>query len=61
MAECAKCGQGPKVFRIMKCAACFKPICESCALRKHGNFFCSKGCAEVYFFGSGEEIQDKEA
>lgn len=45
----------------MKCAACFKPVCESCAIRKYGNFFCSKGCAEVYFFGSGEEIQDSEA
>lgn len=55
MVGCSICKEVPKLVRVLKCAACFKPVCEKCGLRKYGNLFCSQSCSVTFFFGSGEE------
>jgi hypothetical protein len=57
MAVCIKCKQAAKVLRLVKCALCFKLICEKCAFRKYGQNFCGIECSRSFFFGTGEEYE----
>jgi len=40
---------------LLKCPICFKWVCESCAVRSYGRAFCTKRCAELFFFGDDED------
>jgi hypothetical protein len=33
-----------------KCAICFKPVCEKCAVRRYSRMFCSEACVKIFFF-----------
>jgi hypothetical protein len=55
MIICSKCNEASKVLRVHKCAECFKPVCEKCAIRRYAHEFCSEECAYSFFFGTGEE------
>jgi len=56
MVVCIKCGQDETgVFRIVRCPACFKDICESCAIRYNGRYFCSHECSVTFFWDYGDE------
>jgi hypothetical protein len=52
---CVKCKKAPTTTRLLKCAGCFRPLCQKCGLRRYGNTFCCETCSEAFFFGTGEE------
>jgi hypothetical protein len=52
---CCRCGKTALVVRLEKCAICHKFFCRPCAVRRHGKTFCSRECADFFFFGDGEE------
>jgi hypothetical protein len=33
-------------------------VCEECAFAFAGRLFCSKGCADYFFFGTGDDDDD---
>jgi hypothetical protein len=55
MATCSKCNQESKILRLVKCAVCFKPVCDECLVRRYAQKFCSHDCAQAFFFGTGED------
>ena len=57
MATCSKCSEAPLALRLLKCAICFKLICEKCAIRRYGKVVCSEACAKIVFFGTGDESE----
>ena len=51
MQQCAQCGkEDSEVYRLVKCPMCFKMVCEQCAVRLYGRYFCSNVCATNFFF-----------
>ena len=40
---------------LQKCPICFKQVCEGCGEKSMGRLFCSRRCAQAFFFGDGEE------
>jgi len=61
---CAICGGEQYSFAMKSCPMCKKRYCEQCEHRMGGNVFCSRSCANLFFF-SGEdadlEDMDEEA
>ena len=53
--ECVGCQVNDQDSRLNKCPICFKWICENCAVRTFGRAFCSKKCADQFFFGDEDE------
>jgi len=56
MVRCSSCNQGSDVFRMLKCAICFKAVCEECAVRRYAQNFCSQDCARLFLFDSENQI-----
>jgi hypothetical protein len=53
--ECVGCHGSEQELRLNKCPICFKWICDNCAKRSMGREFCSKRCADQFFFGDDDE------
>ena len=53
--ECVTCQATDQDRRLEKCPICFKQVCEECAIRSYGRCFCSKRCADQFFFGYDDE------
>ena len=53
--ECVVCKTSDQERRVNKCPICFKLVCESCSHRTMGRDFCSKRCADQFFFGDDDE------
>jgi hypothetical protein len=53
--ECVGCQTSDQDDRLSKCPICFKWVCERCALRSMGRLFCSRKCADQFFFGDDED------
>jgi hypothetical protein len=56
--ECIVCNKDDQVeegLRLSKCPICFKLVCEDCANRNFGRLFCSKRCADLFFFGDDDD------
>ncbi len=53
--RCNACGKRAGQVELLKCPACFEPVCENCACRMGGRDFCSKACARYFFFEDEEE------
>jgi hypothetical protein len=58
--ECVVCKIGDQELRdqerrLLKCPICFKNVCESCSHRNMGRDFCSKRCADQFFFGDDDD------
>jgi hypothetical protein len=51
---CKTCGRGEKETRLQKCVICHEFYCYKCRVRKFGKLFCSKTCAELFFFGDDD-------
>jgi len=49
MTACSHCNQTSNILRILKCAVCFKPVCEKCAVGRYAQKFCSEDCAKGFF------------
>jgi hypothetical protein len=56
MVRCSSCSQGSDVFRMLKCAICFKAVCEECAVRRYAQNFCSEACARLFLFDLENQI-----
>jgi len=56
MVRCSSCNQGSDVFRMLKCAICFKAVCEECAVRRYAQNFCSHECARLFLFDSENQV-----
>jgi hypothetical protein len=52
---CVVCKTDDRERRLCKCPICFKLICETCSHRSMGRDFCSKRCADQFFFGDDDE------
>jgi hypothetical protein len=52
---CVTCQKDEQEVTLYKCPICFKPICTECARREYGRTFCSKLCADQFFFGDDDE------
>jgi hypothetical protein len=53
--ECIACQKNEQDARLDKCPICFKWVCEDCGNRSFGRVFCSKRCADQFFFGDDDE------
>jgi hypothetical protein len=53
--ECIGCHTTDLDTRLQKCPICFTWVCENCAVRGFGRFFCSKKCNDQFFFGDDDE------
>lgn len=60
MAICSKCNKTSNILRFVKCALCFKPVCDECVVRRYAQKFCSGDCARSFFFGTGEEEDEEQ-
>lgn len=56
--RCGVCGTQLE-FSLPICPICKKPVCESCAFRMGGSVFCGSGCANAFFFGGQEDVEDE--
>jgi hypothetical protein len=52
---CRHCGRTLEVVRLLRCVVCHEHYCRSCEFRRHGKQFCSRVCANVFFFGDEDE------
>jgi hypothetical protein len=53
--DCTVCQASDLDRRLEKCPICFKWVCEECAIRSYGRCFCTKLCADQFFFGDDDE------
>ncbi len=53
--NCAVCQKSELETRLEKCPICFKWTCVECGRREYGRSFCSKKCADQFFFGDDED------
>ena len=53
--NCEACQKGEVETLLYKCPICFKWTCDDCGKRQYGRVFCSKRCADQFFFGDDDE------
>jgi len=53
--ECTSCSANDVDKHLEKCPICFKWVCEGCETHAFGRHFCSKKCADVFFYGDDED------
>ncbi|HKC13346.1 MAG TPA: hypothetical protein VKI41_15050 [Vicinamibacteria bacterium] len=53
--NCPECQKDEQEILLNKCPICFKWICENCGHRAMGRVFCTKRCADQFFFGDDED------
>jgi hypothetical protein len=53
--NCSVCEKSDLETSLHKCPICFKWVCEDCAKRDFGRVFCSRRCADGFFFGDDDE------
>jgi hypothetical protein len=56
--ECVNCNASDKDQRLEKCPICFKWSCTTCAIAQYGRMFCSRKCADTFFFGDDDDGGD---
>ena len=54
--KCIHCGiTEEETTMLEKCPMCFSIFCGDCGYNFGGRYFCSKVCAEYFYFGEGDE------
>ncbi|HEY7515343.1 MAG TPA: hypothetical protein VIC87_12740 [Vicinamibacteria bacterium] len=53
--NCSICQKDDQETTLHKCPICFKLACENCTIRSYGRTFCTKRCADQFFFGDDDE------
>jgi hypothetical protein len=53
--NCVICQKDEQESTLQKCPICFKLACDDCAHRAYGRAFCTKRCADQFFFGDDDE------
>jgi hypothetical protein len=56
--QCSDC-KGEFPYALARCPGCRKSVCEACAYRMGGTTFCSVDCANAFFFGGQEDVEDE--
>jgi hypothetical protein len=49
--KCWRCESTDEERTIRKCVICYKYYCNECQADRNGRTFCSKQCADFFFFG----------
>jgi hypothetical protein len=52
---CLGCQKDDQEVTLHKCPICFKLVCTDCADNSYGRHFCSKRCADQFFFGDDDD------
>ena len=53
--QCVRCQVTSEERRLRKCVICFRYYCDECLVDRGGRTFCSKQCADFFFFGDEED------
>jgi hypothetical protein len=53
---CGICGSSEEDRKFHKCPVCFKHFCDDCSVSMSGRGFCSRFCAEYFFFGGEDDL-----
>ena len=53
--KCKECEKTPDEGRLRKCPICFQHFCDEHAIVMSGRPFCSKGCADYFFFAEPDD------
>jgi hypothetical protein len=53
--QCVNCQALEDDRTLHKCPICFKLVCNDCGQRSYGRIFCSRRCADQFFFGDDDE------
>jgi hypothetical protein len=53
--NCVICDVSDQDHRLNKCPICFKWACDECGNRSMGRVFCSRSCADQFFFGDDDD------
>jgi hypothetical protein len=56
---CERCQEMVERVLIQECSYCFKRFCRNCAVRSGNAAFCSKACAEAWFFTDADEGEEE--
>jgi len=56
--HCGVCGTELS-FALPICPICKKAVCGDCAFRMGGSVFCGSPCANAFFFGGQEDVEDE--
>jgi hypothetical protein len=61
--SCSRCGlgallEGEQAIQLQKCAICFGLFCRDCSVAVSGRVFCSQPCAEYFFHGDEEDVEE---
>jgi hypothetical protein len=52
---CLVCEKDDQEVSLHKCPICFKLVCSNCSNHAYGRHFCTKRCADQFFFGDDDE------
>ena len=55
---CYKCSARDREVQLIKCPICHKMVCEDCITRRSTSNFCSRSCADFYFFGDDDDEEE---
>ena len=53
--NCIECQKDEMETILTKCPICFKYFCNDHAFVTSGRRFCSRGCADYFFFGDPDD------
>jgi len=53
--QCRVCKKGEDELRLRKCPICFKHHCEDHSVQRSGVYFCSRECADYFFFAEPDD------
>jgi hypothetical protein len=53
--NCIECQKDEMETTLGKCPICFKWICNNCGNPSMGRIFCSKRCADQFFFADDDD------
>ena len=53
--NCTHCQKSDLETALHKCPICFKWVCDDCGRHEYGRIFCSRLCANQFFFGDDDE------
>ncbi len=53
--QCYKCKKTAKEQRLLRCVICHRIFCDDCSFVKSGHHFCSRFCAEYFFYDEDED------
>ena len=53
--KCKECGATEDETKVRKCPVCHKEFCEDHSFQRSGLWFCTRGCADYFFFADPDD------